>query len=179
MIIFISVFSFQGTDKKICSSLTDSHQPSGTRNSRSCSLIAYAIYKFDKISYLDKFKKDKGREPTENEIEAFNSSCCTEARIEEYRQHADSILHDFTNNVLADATSQIEADYQNKQEEHLRKVIRETQPSLGAQYLHGVIQSVLGAIALALLIWIFVSIVNTYDIGNLHIYLEKPNTELR
>jgi hypothetical protein len=141
--------------------------------------IAYAIYKFDKISYLDKFKKDKGREPTENEIEAFNSSCCTEARIEEYRQHADSILHDFTNNVLADATSQIEADYQNKQEEHLRKVIRETQPSLKAQYFHGVIQSVLGAIALALLIWIFVSIVNRYDIGNLHIYLEKPNTELR
>lgn len=141
--------------------------------------IAYAIYKFDKISYLDKFKKEKGREPTENEIEAFHSSCCTDARIEEYRQHADSILHDFTNNVLAEATSQIEEDYQNKQEDHLRKVIREMQPSIGIQYLHGIIQSVLGAIVLALLIWLFVSIVNRYDIGNLHIYLEKPQTEQR
>ena len=81
-----------------------------------CGHIAYSIYKFDKVSYLDTFKKENGREPNEEEMNTFHNSCCTPARIEEYKHHAQSILGMFSNEVLRAAANQIENDYIRNQE---------------------------------------------------------------
>lgn len=135
--------------------------------------IAYAIYKFEKVSHLEEFKKKNNREPNEEEINAFHDSCCNPARLEEYNAHAESILETFSNELLKEAADQIEKDYIEHQDEHLKKIIKSVMPSTGSQYFHGILQSILGAILLSILLWVSVMIVNKYNLGDIHITVGK------
>ncbi|WP_337631510.1 hypothetical protein [Prevotella pectinovora] len=142
-----------------------------------CGHIAYSIYKFDKVSYLDTFKKENGREPNEEEMNTFHNSCCTPARIEEYKHHAQSILGMFSNEVLRAAANQIENDYIRNQDAHMKHVLESVLTPTWKQYLHGIAQSVLGAFVLAFILWLSVSVVNRYSIGGLRITVDKEAVE--
>ena len=142
-----------------------------------CGHIAYAIYKFDKVSYLDTFKKENNREPSEEEMNAFHNSCCTPARIEEYKHHAQTILGMFSNEVLQAVANQIESDYVRNQDEHIKSVFKSVLAPTWKLYLHGIAQSVLGAFVLAIILWLSVSVVNKYSIGGLRISVDKEEVE--
>lgn len=135
--------------------------------------IAYAIYKFEKVSHIEEFKKKNGREPNEEEIDAFHESCCNPARLEEYHSHAEQIIETFSNELLKGVADQIESDYIKNQDDHLRSVIKSMMPSTGNQYLHGIVQSILAAILLPLFLWICIMIVNKYNFGDIHIIVGK------
>lgn len=137
--------------------------------------IAYAIYKFEKVSHIEEFKKKNGREPNEEEIDAFHESCCNPARLEEYNAHAEGILEAFSNELLKGVADQIEEDYIKNQDNHLKRILKSVLPSTGSQYFHGVIQSILAAVLLSIFIWISVSIVNKYNIGDIHITVGKQD----
>lgn len=129
------------------------------------------------MSYLDTFKKENGREPNEEEMNAFHNSCCTPARIEEYKHHAQSILGMFSNEVLRAAANQIENDYIRNQDAHMKRVLESVLTPTWKQYLHGIAQSVLGAFVLAFILWLSVSVVNRYSIGGLRITVDKEAVE--
>lgn len=129
--------------------------------------IAYAIYKFEKVSHIEEFKKTNKREPNASEKEEFRAICCNPVRLEEYKTRADMILDAFSNELLNEAANQIERDYIKGQEEHLKEVFRQTNPSLLKQYLHGIAQSMLGTIILALLIWLLVDVVSKNNVEDL------------
>jgi hypothetical protein len=141
--------------------------------------IAYAIYKFEKVSHIEEFKKKNGREPNEDEINAFHDSCCNPARLEEYNAHAERIIETFSNELLKGVADQIEEDYIKNQDNHLKKVLKSVLPSTGSQYFHGIIQSILAAILLSVFIWIAVAIVNKYNIGDIHITVGKQDTTMQ
>ncbi len=135
--------------------------------------IAYAIYKFEKVSHIEEFKKKNGREPNEEEIDAFHESCCNPARLEEYHSHAEQIIETFSNELLKGVADQIESDYIKNQDDHLKSVVKSVMPSTGSQYLHGIVQSILAAILLPLFLWICIMIVNKYNFGDIHITVGK------
>ena len=135
--------------------------------------IAYAIYKFEKVSHIEEFKKKNGREPNEEEIDAFHESCCNPARLEEYHSHAEQIIETFSNELLKGVADQIESDYIKNQDDHLKSVVKSVMPSTGNQYLHGIVQSILAAILLPLFLWICIMIVNKYNFGDIHITVGK------
>lgn len=62
-------------------------------------LIAYAIYKKHKIEFISRLKKEKGREPTNEEIDAFCKASTTDSQLEKYMSDAQAILSDVVLNT--------------------------------------------------------------------------------
>jgi len=125
--------------------------------------IAYAIYKFEKVSHIEQFIKENHREPTAEEKEGFRASCCNPSRLEEYKERANIILNTFSNEVLRGAVNQIESDYIKDMDSHLDSVVRSAQHTLSKQYLHGILQSMIGTFLMAFVVWGIVTVVSKYD----------------
>lgn len=109
--------------------------------------IAYALYKEDKIEYINKFKKEhNNNEPTEDDLKPFNDMSCTSGSIDKYKFVASSILQSFLENSLEETKRDIEDSINRNHIELIRKAIEPIRPaSLGKSYLHGIAQSVIGA----------------------------------
>ena len=71
-------------------------------------------------------------------------------------------------------------DYQGEQNDNVKNVVVKLIPSNARQHFWGVMQSVGGAVALALLIWLFTDVVTNYNIQRFidHIKGNDENTEL-
>ena len=79
--------------------------------------IAYSLYKADKISFIEDYKKKhENQEPSDERFEHFHESCCLPANIQRYRMQAVEILQGFVDDTLEETTKQIEADYVKHQD---------------------------------------------------------------
>lgn len=115
--------------------------------------IAYALYKQDKIEYIANFKSEKGVDPTEQDLEPFNTISCSQGSLEKYRLIAYSTLQSFIDNSIEDYREEIKQDLKDQQIQLLREELKPLQPpSLAKSYLHGIIQSVIGAFLFMLLL---------------------------
>lgn len=123
--------------------------------------IAYSLYKKEKISFIKEFKRKHQADPSDTELKSFHESCSVPARIESYRKEATTILQDFIGMSFEESSKQILSDFAKEQDEHLKKVIAPLLPdkekwpekeSMKARYVHGIAQSLLGAIILPLLV---------------------------
>lgn len=115
--------------------------------------IAYSLYKADKVQFINKFKEENGREPKEGELKPFHDTSCMEGSLNGYKELAITILRDFLDNTLAETIQQAESEYQRNYKENLREVIAPIAPlSKARRYAEGVFQSILGALAFALLV---------------------------
>lgn len=63
-------------------------------------LVAYGLYKNNKIEYLEKFKDKNGREPTEDELELFNEHSCTDSSLHNYIKVAETNINDLMNETV-------------------------------------------------------------------------------
>ncbi len=135
--------------------------------------IAYALYKKDKIEYIEKFKEEhNGNDPTEDDLKPFNDMSCTSGSIDKYKFVAGDILHTFLENTLEETKRGIEDSINKNHIDLIRKAIEPIKPSpLWKLYLHGVGQSVLGAIIFMILMCAIVFFLNlskqqyTFTIG--------------
>lgn len=115
--------------------------------------IAYALYKAEKVAYIEKFKSEHGgQEPTEEDLKPFNDMTSTELRLSMYEQHAQRKFRDWLNDTLGEVGRGIEQDCNAN---HLELITQALQPMKAEptwkQYLHGILQSVLGAFIFMLL----------------------------
>lgn len=140
--------------------------------------VAYAVYKFDKVAHIKKFKNEKGHEPTEAELKSFHESCCNEARIDEYKSRAEGIINDFSNMIISEMSLVIEEKLREEQDQAIEQAIRKALPSTKMQYVHGVFQGILTAVVLALLIWLAATVINKYSIGGMHITFEEQTQQI-
>jgi len=76
--------------------------------------VAYALYKRDKLKFIDAFRLDKGRRPTEDELEAFIVTANLSLRVSAYRSEAEQSLEVFAQEVLGESTREIELRYQGE-----------------------------------------------------------------
>lgn len=135
--------------------------------------IAYALYKEDKIEYITKFRKEHNEtEPTEDDLKPFNDISCASGSIDKYKFIAANILQAFLENTLEETKHDIEENINKNHIELIQKAIEPIKPSsLGKSYLHGIAQSIIGAVFFMILMCAFVFLLNfseqqyTFTIG--------------
>jgi hypothetical protein len=128
--------------------------------------IAYALYKQQKVAHIEEFKKDYGRQPTDQELIQFNKFSTSQASIDGYRIKAERILQTFTDNILEETMIDIENDCKKNQSEILKEIIQPlSPPSKWNKFFNGVLQSIVGAFMFSLILALFVLINQTKDKG--------------
>lgn len=106
--------------------------------------IAYALYKEQKIKFIEK-KKDGNpeRHLSEEDWQHFNEVTCTDENIQRYRLQATEILQNFVDDALRETIKQIESDTKKNQADILAGIVAPLKPK---GWWHGVGQSVVGAL---------------------------------
>lgn len=77
-------------------------------------LIAYSLYKSDKLAYLNKHKQDTSASPTEQELMAFSRTCTLPGPVSAYRAKATYLLQEMYDALMEDAVQELEEKYKNK-----------------------------------------------------------------
>lgn len=105
--------------------------------------IAYALYKEQKINFIEK-KKDGNPDLhlTEEDWLHFNEVTCTDENIQRYRLQATEILQNFVDDALRETIKQIESDTKKNQADILAEIVEPLKPK---SWWNGVWQSVVGA----------------------------------
>lgn len=116
--------------------------------------IAYALYKADKIHFIENFKKENsGNEPDEKDLKPFHDTTSCPGNLERYKLTAIHILQNFTNDTLHEMIQEIEQDAINRNKVELSKIIEPLKPlSIKKSYFHGTVQSVIGAFVFMIII---------------------------
>ncbi len=77
-------------------------------------LIAYSLYKRDKLDFIERHKVTTGRSPTSDELQVLYQLVNTPGQIEALRTRSATLLEQVTEVVLEDAVQQMEQDYKAK-----------------------------------------------------------------
>ena len=85
--------------------------------------IAYALYKSDKVKYIQSFKDNNSTDPTEEDLCAFHSVSSQEDSIKKYRIVASLILKDFLDETLDESIREIEDECNNRHLELIKDVM--------------------------------------------------------
>lgn len=149
--------------------------------------IAYSLYKREKISFIEEFKKKHdGRGPSDEELEKYHESCCVPQRIESYRKDATALLQNFIGISFDETSKQILSDFSKEQEAQLKNAITPLLPpkdewpekeTLGWRYFHGIMQGLIGAILLPVLIGIILFAI-THSLNDVWLALGKFFTSI-
>ncbi|MCM1066426.1 MAG: hypothetical protein NC418_02495 [Muribaculaceae bacterium] len=121
--------------------------------------IAYALYKSDKVNYIEHFKEANKRDPSEDDLTAFHDVSSQPDSVKKYRFVASHILRGFLDSTLEDSLESIENDCNERHAEIIKDVITPLLPKKKSTiFWHGVLQSVAGAFIFALIVAAFVFI---------------------
>lgn len=125
-------------------------------------LVAYGLYKNNKIEYLQNFKKKNNREPFEEELDQFNELSCTESSLQNYVRIAETNINDLMNESIYQAVERQKSDFYNNQTEEIKNIVKELKPKspwegFGMRILQSFIASILVASIIFLIIFIIKS----------------------
>lgn len=112
-------------------------------------LIAYGIYKKEKIGYIEEFTKRHERGPTDTELNEFH--CMSVARIDQYRGLAEARLAELLDELIADQTEIIQRDFESRYKQDLAKA--------KTSWSASIIQSFLGSVLFTFFIGFVVVII--------------------
>ncbi len=73
------------------------------------SIVAYTLYKKQKIAFIDDIKSQKNREPLDAEWATFHTLCESESSLTTYRNHASSIVAQLLNVAFASEIAALES----------------------------------------------------------------------
>ncbi|GAA0874387.1 hypothetical protein GCM10009118_07950 [Wandonia haliotis] len=134
--------------------------------------IAYSLYKRQKLEYIENYKKENSKPPTDKVLEDFHRMSLGDVSIENLKVRAEGILQEFTGGVLGEALQNVEEDIRRNQQNILAEIIEPLKPeNKWKTFGRGVLQSMSGAFAFALIVagvW-FIK-------GNHPQYTEPPKT---
>lgn len=114
--------------------------------------IAYSLYKKEKQAFIENFKQQYDKDPEEEDIASFHQIVSTPTNIDRFNMQAVGVLADFMESTLSGSIKDIERDYNQNHMQKIKEVVNPLQMSLGKQYLHGILQSLLGAFLFALIV---------------------------
>lgn len=84
-------------------------------------LIAYGLYKRDKIEFIAKYKANHSQEPNGEAFKAFHEFSTTDGRLASYRKQAEDILATFSAEMLEEQAAEIQAEYDSQLTEELKQ----------------------------------------------------------
>ncbi|MDO6814070.1 hypothetical protein [Tenacibaculum soleae] len=127
-------------------------------------IIAYSVYKRQKVEIIENIKKRKNSsEVSSTELTEFKEMSNTKTQIESYRNEAQYFLKEYADILMKDKLEEIERYYRKK--------------AVGG-FFTGVWQSVVGSVIFALMVGVFIFILwstqfgvedvikNIFEIGN-------------
>jgi hypothetical protein len=86
-------------------------------------MVAYCIYKQHKIEFITKFKKDKGREPSDDECESFFMSAITDTQLDNYHKKAEGVVSSIVTMTANIRISGIEEKMTKEYQRHIREAL--------------------------------------------------------
>lgn len=110
-------------------------------------LLAYSIYKQEKIDYVKHFEEDKGRPPEPSELKEFHHQA--HLRIAQYNEIAESRVSDLFDSLFKTQSEMLEEEYNKR----LVQELKSFKPSWWAGVFQGVMGSILYSIFIGLIIF--------------------------
>lgn len=150
-------------------------------------MIAYSLYKKEKVEYVRSFTKQYGRAPEDQDLQSFHVSSNTQARLSGYGVEAKEIAREFLEIALEEKVEEIEsqllADYQLTQIGSDLRQLRKFWPAV----IQGLVSSWLfaGSIGLIVLLSALARLgpkdvfIEVGRLFNLEIRDNKPGTSIK
>lgn len=118
-------------------------------------MIAYCLYKQQKIETLNEMRESKGADLSEDEIKAFIAFSSTESQLDKYRLQGESIL--------SEMISTIENDELVRFEERMLKEYKQNIKSVLPSKLESVALSMLAAFLFSVMVGVFFFLTDTSE----------------
>ena len=118
-------------------------------------MIAYCLYKQQKIETLNEMRGSKGTDLSEDEIKAFIAFSSTESQLDKYRLQGESIL--------SEMISTIENDELVRFEERMLKEYKQNIKSVLPSKLESVALSMLAAFLFSVMVGVFFFLTDTSE----------------
>ena len=129
-------------------------------------IIAYSLYKRNKIDFINKYVTEHGSPPSDAEMTTFHASSTTESSLEGFRRQAVDLAREFMDSALDEERQELEQEYADKY--YLSKVadeVKSLQPNHLFAFLFGVSQGLISSVLFAGLIGIFAFVFWSSKIG--------------
>ncbi|HKS14027.1 MAG TPA: hypothetical protein VJS90_13425 [Pseudomonas sp.] len=101
-------------------------------------IIAYSLYKRQKIEYVQAFKTRHGREPTDDDLAPFHDVSNSVTQLESYRNQASQLAQGFLDASVATQAAELDKYYSDRASAEIR--------SAKPGFWWGVAQSVVGSV---------------------------------
>lgn len=111
-------------------------------------IIAYSLYKRQKIEYIKGFKAKHGRDPTDTDLLSFHEISNSPFQLQTYRNQADKLAQDFLTITLETRAEELEQYYEKK----VVNEIKSHKPNYWIGVSQGVVASVIFVLLLGLLV---------------------------
>lgn len=135
--------------------------------------IAYSLYKAEKVQYIKEQKETMKVDVLPEEIvQEFASGRDNQTSLEHYRGMAETILQKFIGGSFDDMSGQVIDEVTSRLTKHMDLSILPLLPekeSSWKRFFNGVIQSIGGAIALSLIVWLFANVVGRFSLGDISV----------
>ena len=105
-------------------------------------LVAYSIYKKEKIAYVRRFEEKNGRSPEPSELQDFHGQA--HGRLEQYKELATAHVADFYDSIYKAQSESLEQEYHQKLKDDLKQA--------RTSWFAGVCQSLIGSFLYSILI---------------------------
>ncbi len=143
--------------------------------------IAYSLYKAEKVRYIKEQKESMKVDVLPEEIvQEFASGRDNQTSLDHYRGMAETILQRFIGGSFDDMSGQVIDEVTNRLTQHMDHSVLPLLPkkeSGWSRFWNGVIQSIAGAVALSLIVWLFANVVGSISLGNITIsYKDSDRT---
>lgn len=102
-------------------------------------ILAYSLYKRQKIEFIQGFKHKTGNEPTDADLTPFHDISNSASQLESYRNQANQLAQNFLDITLNTQAEELDKIYSAK----ANNEIKNSRPS----FWSGVAQSVVGSVA--------------------------------
>lgn len=142
--------------------------------------IAYSLYKAEKVRYIKEQKEAMKVEVLPGEIvQEFASGRDNQTSLDHYRGMAETILQRFIGGSFDDMSGQVIDEVTNRLTQHMDNTVLPLLPKKEPgwrKFCNGVLQSIAGAVALSLVVWLFANVVGRFSLGNVSVtYEDKDN----
>jgi hypothetical protein len=129
-------------------------------------IIAYSLYKRNKIEFIRNYTKEHGSELPDSAIQAFHTSSTTQSSLEGFRRQAVDLAREFMDAALEEERKDLEQEYLDKW--YLSKMAKEIEvlkPNRYVGFLSGIFQGVVSSLIFTGLLGLLAFVVWSSKVG--------------
>ncbi len=137
-------------------------------------ILAYSIYKRQKIEYIQTKRTAKGRELTDDDLEEFFRISNTPSQMQFYRAEAELLADEFLAQALSTELGKVESEQERRYEQRLLLELK----GLRCGFWSGVAQSLIGSVVFVLFVGLVVAFAWSLNQGAEQVIEQIFNVEI-